>query len=189
MTKKMDLETQTIRFGPLLALLGLVLSGFLATLALQDPDLLADLTDQYGWRVTLILLPLQTLISLSLSPLPSDIVAFALALMHGFWAGTGLIWLGWMIGAWVQYSLAKRAASELSLSALTSRLPERLQRLDITHPAFQITVRWFPMGPHIVNTASGVQRVPAGRFLLFAAIGILPVALLISGLANELFKP
>lgn len=183
----MSLETQSIRFGPILALVGLATSGFLAVLAFQDPEGLTRLSDEYGWRATLILLPLQTLISLSLSPLPSDFVGFALALMHGFWVGTALIWLGWMLAAWIQYSLAKRATADLAVAKFTSRLPQRLQRLDIAHPAFQICVRWFPMGPHIVNTTAGVRGVPPGRFLLFAAIGILPVALIISGLANGLF--
>ena len=76
----MSLETQSIRFGPILALVGLATSGFLAVLAFQDPEGLTRLSDEYGWRATLILLPLQTLISLSLSPLPSDFVGFALAL-------------------------------------------------------------------------------------------------------------
>ena len=184
----MRLETQTIRFGPLLALLGLAVSGFVVALAIGDPDRLTSLSDQYGWRATLILVPLQTLISLSFSPLPSDVVGLAIALMHGFWTGTALIWLGWMVAAWIQYSLSRRAASKVPLSQWTSRLPKRLRQLDVGHPAFQICVRWFPMGPHIVNTASGLQGVPTGRFLLFAAIGILPVALIIAALANGLFR-
>lgn len=184
----MRLEIQTIRFGPILALVGLAVSGFMAALAFQDPARLTNLADEYGWRATLILLPLQTLISLSLSPFPSDFVGFALALMHGFWGGTALIWLGWMLAAWIQYSLAKRAKAAGPIAGLTSRLPQWLQRLDIAHPAFQICGRWFPMGPHIVNTAAGVRGIPAGRFLLFAAIGILPVALIIAGLANGLFS-
>lgn len=160
----------------------------MAALAIGSPDRLVDLHARHGAAFTLVLLPLQTLVSLSLSPVPSDVVAFALALVHGFARGTLLIWAGWMAGAVIQYELSRRIAGEIGWQEKMGRAPAWVQRLPPGHPAFLVCARWLPLGPHLVNTVAGAAGVPRARFLLCAATGILPIAALIAALATGLLE-
>lgn len=169
-----------------LALAALLVAGIAAAFVVREPEQLVSLHDEYGLAATLVLLPLQTLISLSLSPIPSDVVAFALALIHGFARGTILIWIGWMAGAVIQYELSRRVVEGTAWRERMDRAPQWLRRLPPDHPLFLICGRWLPLGPHLVNTVAGAAGVPRPRFLLTAAVGILPVATLIAALAAGL---
>lgn len=186
MSDSKELGRTSIRSHALLALLAASIGGLLAGLAIGSPQTLVELHESWGFALTIVLVPLQTLISLSLSPIPSDVVAFSLALIHGFWAGALLIWLAWVAGALIQYSLARRVTDEGVLDNLLEKAPHWLRRFEARHPLFLICGRWFPLGPHIVNTAAGIKNVPIGVFVLSAMVGIAPVALLIAGLATGL---
>ncbi|MFP6665381.1 MAG: hypothetical protein VCC00_14410 [Deltaproteobacteria bacterium] len=69
----------SIRSAALPALLSVAVAvaGILAGFALGDPDSLIAFHQRYGLAATFVLMPLQTLISLSLSPVPSDVIGIA----------------------------------------------------------------------------------------------------------------
>ncbi len=69
------------------------------------------------------------------------------------------------------------------------RDPSRLRAFPVDHPGFLILGRWAPLGFHMVNSAAGVFRVPLRRHAWCAAIGTLPVAVLISTLAQLVAQP
>jgi uncharacterized membrane protein YdjX (TVP38/TMEM64 family) len=167
-----------------LAVAVLAVLGWLAWAWLGASGGLDEVARRHGLRAALVLIPLQTLISLSFSPIPSDVVAFATSLVYGFWLGALFGWLAWMAGALIQYAAVRRAARRLDVEALRARLPAWLREFPVDHPAFLICGRWFPLGPHIVNTAAGALRVPLGRFTWSAAVGIAPVSVLIAWLAS-----
>jgi uncharacterized membrane protein YdjX (TVP38/TMEM64 family) len=166
-----------------LALVVLAVIGWLAWAWLRGAGGLDGVAERYGLRAALVLVPLQTLISLSISPIPSDVVGFATSLIYGFWLGTLFGWLAWMAGALIQYGAVRRAARGLDAESLRARLPTWLRRFPADHPVFLICGRWFPLGPHVVNTVAAALGVPLGRFAWCAAIGIAPVAALIAALA------
>jgi uncharacterized membrane protein YdjX (TVP38/TMEM64 family) len=145
---------------------------------------LEEVARRYGLIAALLLVPLQTLISLSFSPIPSDVVVFATSLVYGFWLGTLFGWIGWMAGALIQYAVVRRIARDIDVEALRRRLPAWLRRVPADHPLFLICGRWLPLGPHVVNTTAGVVGVPLLRFLWCAAVGIAPAAALIAALAS-----
>jgi uncharacterized membrane protein YdjX (TVP38/TMEM64 family) len=167
-----------------LAIGGLVASGWVAWAWLDASGGLDEIARRHGLRAALVLVPLQTLISLSFSPVPSDVIAFATSLIYGFWLGAFFGWLGWMAGAFIQYAAVRRAARGLDAAALRARLPAWLRRLPADHPAFLICGRWLPLGPHVVNTVAGAFRIPLARFAWSAAVGIAPVAAAIAALAT-----
>ncbi len=172
------------RRSPRVALAALALLGVggLVVTTLGGLDHLAALRDRRGAIAGLALVPLQTLMSVSFSPIPSDAVALVIASLCGFWAGSVLIWIGWMAGAVVQYELARHAGADGSAERLRARLPRRLRTLDPSHPLFLICTRWLPLGPHIVGTLAGALGVPRVRYLGSAALATLPVSLLVAAM-------
>jgi uncharacterized membrane protein YdjX (TVP38/TMEM64 family) len=168
----------------LLAALVLVAS---LVISLTDlPGLLRTVRSLEGPVPALLLVPLQIAMSLSFAPVPSDVVAFTLSLIYGFWPGTFLAWLAWMMAAFIEYAVARRLARAAVAAPAIDKLPAWLRRLPVDHPAFLICGRWLPLGPHVVNAAAGAQGVSLGRYTWCAALGIAPVAVLIAALATGL---
>ncbi len=168
-------------------LLGLL--GLLATLAvvwLGGLEGLAPFRASHGLTAAAALVPLQALISVSLLPVPSDAVALMIASLSGFWIGSGLIWIGWMAGAVLQYEVARRAGKHLDLLLLRSRLPERLREVDPGRWLFLICARWLPLGPHLVGTIAGALGVPRWRYLLAAGVATTPLAATIAAAGTGL---
>jgi len=179
-----------------LALGALAVLSWLAWAFLQSTGGLDEIARRHGLWAALVLVPLQTLVSLSFSPIPSDAVAFATSLIYGFWLGAFLGWLAWMAGALIQYVAVRRvarriraargirAALGIDVEALRARLPAWLRSIPPDHPAFLICGRWFPLGAHVVNATAGALGVPLLRFAWCAAVGIAPVSALIAALAT-----
>ncbi len=170
----------------LLGLLAVSAAAWIAWAWLDIPRALAWARGLDGPIPALVLVPLQTAISLSLSPIPSDVVGIALCVVYGFVQGSLLVWLAWMFGAWIEYALVRRIANRVDTEAARSRLPSWLGRLPVEHPAFLICGRWFPLGPHLVNSAAGAAGIPLWRYTWTAAVGIAPVAMLVGAVATGL---
>ncbi len=170
----------------LLALLAVSLLAWIAWAWIDVPHALAWARSLSGPVPALVLVPLQTAVSLSFSPIPSDVVGIALCVVYGFTTGSVLVWLAWMLGAWIEYALVRRIARRVDQDAARQKLPRWLQRLPVDHPAFLICGRWFPLGPHLVNSAAGAAGIALWRFTWTAAVGIAPVALVIAAVASGL---
>lgn len=126
----------------------------------------------------------------SVSPLPSEVIAFTNSMVFGFALGVLANWSGWMLGAVIQYRLVRRTTSDLGLDEPMQRfrLPRWLQSLPVQHPVFLICSRWLPFGCHIANTAAGAAAVPLWRHLWCAAIGILPLAVIVAAAGSGTAK-
>lgn len=170
----------------LLVLLAISVFAWLAWVLLDIPTALAWARSLHGPIPALLLIPLQTAISLSFSPIPSDVVGIALCVVYGFTRGSFFVWLAWMFGAWIEYGLVRRIANRVDEDAARAKLPGWLQKLPVDHPAFLICGRWFPLGPHLVNSAAGAARIPLWRYTWTAAVGIAPVAIAIAAVATGL---
>ena len=142
------------------------------------------LRDRYGLSAAVVLVPIHGVVAVS--PLPGEAVAFANSLVYGFWFGSLFNWFGWMMAALMEYGLVRRAAKEFNSEAAFERLPQWLRRFPVSHPAFLIAGRWLPFGGHVVNCAAGAFAVGLWRHAWCSAIAIVPVAMLVAGLANGL---
>lgn len=170
----------------LLVLLVISVLAWVAWVLLDIPTALAWARSLHGPIPALVLIPLQTAISLSFSPIPSDVVGIALCVVYGFARGAFFVWVAWMLGAWIEYALVRRIANRVDEEAARAKLPGWLQKLPVDHPAFLICGRWFPLGPHLVNSAAGAAGVPLWRYTWTAAAGIAVSALVISAVATGL---
>lgn len=170
----------------LLALLAISFLAWIAWVLLDIPTVLAWARSLHGPIPALVLIPLQTAISLSFSPIPSDVVGIALCAVYGFTRGAFCIWIAWMLGAWIEYALVRRIASRVDEEAARAKLPEWLQNLPVDHPAFLVCGRWFPLGPHLVNSAAGAAGVSIWRYAWTAATGIAVSAIVVAAIATGL---
>ncbi|MDG2308503.1 MAG: VTT domain-containing protein [Candidatus Binatia bacterium] len=170
----------------LLALLAITVLAWIAWAWLDIPSALTWAQGLSGPIPALFLVPLQIAISLSFSPIPSDVVGIALCVVYGFMRGSALVWFGWMIAAWIEYTLVRRIAGRVDENTARGKLPGWLRHLPVEHPGFLICGRWFPLGPHLVNSAAGAARISIWRFTWTAAVGIAPVALLVGAVAAGL---
>ena len=175
-----------VRSRALLVLLAISLLAWVAWAWIDVGVAIRWAQSLHGPVPAFVLVPLQTAISLSFSPIPSDVVGIALCVVYGFGRGTVLVWFAWMLGAWIEYALIRRMARQVvrGEEEARRRLPSWLQRLPVDHAGFLICGRWFPLGPHLVNSAAGAARVPLWRFSWTAAVGIAPVAVIVAAVAT-----
>jgi len=166
--------------------LGLAALAGALVLGLQRLGGPAALHERFGWPATLALVGVQSIVAFWPVPV-GEMIAFANTLVHGFWIGTALAWSGWMLTAVLQYAVARYVVTDLDFAAAIERLPARVRRFPVDHPAFLILGRFVPgPGPQLVNCAAGAFRVPLWRHTWCAAIGVLPGAMLIAGAATGL---
>jgi uncharacterized membrane protein YdjX (TVP38/TMEM64 family) len=145
--------------------------------------------ERFGLWAAAVTVPLQAV--LAVSPFPDEVIGFGNAAIYGFSIGFVLNWTGWMLGAFLEYSIAHRSARDLGFryEHAAAKLPRPLRRLAPAHPAYLILVRLLPIGGgHIVNSSSGVFGVPLGRFAWTSAIGTIPGSLAIAALASGFLR-
>ena len=141
----------------------------------------------FGIGAAFVTVPLQAVIAVT--PFPDEVIGFGNSIVYGFVLGAALNWVGWMMGAFIEYAIAYRSARDLNLRVTrnVSKGPRWLRTLRPDLPAFLILTRFLPMGGgHIANTTAGVCGVSLWRFAWTGAIGMVPGSLVISGLANGL---
>jgi uncharacterized membrane protein YdjX (TVP38/TMEM64 family) len=170
----------------LLAVVLVLGAGLLAALAVHRAGGPEAITGRLGPAAPLLIVPL--LAAISTTPLPSEILAIPAAGLYGLWRGAALVWVAWVVAAYLQYLAAQLVARDWELQRARDRLPAWLARLPVSHPLFLICARWFPLGPHLVNTAAGVCNVGLARHGWCAAVGIAPQALFISAVGNALLS-
>ena len=144
------------------------------------------LQDKLGHAAPLVLVGVIGIVSTT--PLPSELIAIPMTGVYGFWLGALIIWVAWWLASFLQYYVARRTARDFNFEQARSRLPRWLRRFPVSHPAFLICARWFPWGPHLVNTAAGVFGVALVRHGWCAALSIVPQALVFSAVGNAIVR-
>jgi len=140
---------------------------------------------RFGWWGPAASVPIHAMVSLS--PMPSDLIALANGALYGPLFGSMLSWGGWYLAAWVRFWVGRRAGLELPIDTWWARLPEWLQRLPVGHPVFLILSRYIPyVGGEISTLVPGVRGVGAWRFGWCTAVAIAPYALLLGMLGSML---
>lgn len=164
----------------LAAFAALILATWAGVVWLEDAGVISALRSRGGAGAAVALVFIHA--AVAVSPAPGEPVAIANSTIYGFGWGVLMNWTGWMIAAIVEFLLLRRAIQ--SLAAEQSRwTPRWLQRLPADHPLFLIAGRWIPFGGHVVNAAAAAKAT-FRRHVWCAAVGLIPVAVLFSALAN-----
>lgn len=171
------LQSRGLRMIALVCVVGWILVAGIDSLG--GPE---EIRATYGLELTWMFVPVQAVVAVS--PFPGEVVAIISSAVHGFWLGSFLNWIGWMLAAYLEYSLVRWTAREVDFSE--ERLPGWLRRFPTDHPAYLIVGRFLPFGSHLVNGTSGVRGLAMWRFTWTSAIALVPGAVLMAALANGL---
>jgi uncharacterized membrane protein YdjX (TVP38/TMEM64 family) len=164
----------------LAVLAALVLATWAGVVWLEDAGVIAALRDRGGVGAAVALVFVHA--AVAVSPAPGETIAIANSTIYGFGWGVLMNWTGWMIAAMVEFILLRRAFQSLAIDH-ARWTPGWMRRLPADHPLFLIAGRWVPFGGHVVNAAAAA-RATFPRHCWCAAVGIVPVAVLFSALAN-----
>ena len=91
---------RALRSRGLWSIAAVIAGAILLARWLQSTGGIAEMRTHYGNSVAVIAIFMQAF--LSLSPVPSQIVAIPTAIVFGFWLGALLLWTGWLLAAFVQ---------------------------------------------------------------------------------------
>lgn len=136
----------------------------------------------YGLELTWLFVPVQAVVAVS--PFPGELVAMISSAVHGFWLGSLLNWIGWMLAAYLEYALVRWTARDVDFDE--AKLPRWLRRFPTDHPVFLMGGRFLPFGGHIVNGLSGLQGIAMWRFTWTAAIALVPGAIFMAAVGTGL---
>jgi uncharacterized membrane protein YdjX (TVP38/TMEM64 family) len=119
---------------------------------------------------------------------PSEILNAASGFVWGFWAGLGLVMVGWLLNASLSWEIGRHAARPLLHRAFGRdrflRFEEAAERGGVF---LLLAMRLIPIVPFsLFSIAAGAARVPIGRLLWTTAIGYLPITALFVYLGTQL---
>jgi len=142
--------------------------------------------ERFGVFAAIPLVLLQA--SITVTPFPDELIGFANSMIYGFAVGALLNWSAWMLGAYIEYAVARRSAYDFDFhpERISEKLPTLMRRFPPEHPAYLILARQIPIGGHIVNSWAGAFKVSLWRFTWTAAIGLLPGSIAIAAAATGL---
>ena len=174
-----------LRSNVLYLVVGLCVIAFWLTRWLESLGGPTAVWERFGLVAPAVSIPVHAIVAVT--PFPSDVLSVANGTVYGFWLGALFSWIGWYIAAFIEFHIGRRARADFPIDDWLARLPERLQRLPIAHPAFLIGSRWVPYaGGHISTLVPGAMGVGAGRFAWCAAIAIAPPSFLMAGIGAGL---
>ncbi len=155
--------------------------SWMLVLWLEQSGFTAAVRQRGGILAAAVLVVIHAVVAIS--PAPGEAVAIANSAIYGFGWGVVMNWSGWMIAAVFEFALLRRAVQWLSLESSLERAPRWLRRLPVGRPLFLIAGRWVPFGSLIVSAAAALKAT-FWRHMWCSAIGIVPVAIFFSAIAN-----
>lgn len=170
---------QLLAFGALLALIVLGVALSLGhEVILTEADKLAAWIRSLGPWAPLMVVALMILHCFI--PFPAEVLALCAGSMFGTVAGTGLIWLGAMIGAALSFGLARLLGRGAVLRLLSRKQAAALDAWTADQGALTLLVsRFIPIiAFNLINYAAGLTKVSWWTFLWTTAVGILPLTIL-----------
>lgn len=165
----------------------LIVASFL--FGLHDIDLLANLNDLgaieasiRNWGIWGPVASIGLMIAHSFLPFPAELVALANGALYGAWLGSGITWIGAMLGAILAYWFAKLAGRPTLERLLSDKNLARIDRWNTkSATAPLLFARLIPIiSFNLVNFAAGLAGVTFWTFFWTTAIGILPATIFCS---------
>lgn len=135
------------------------------------------LADLGGWAY--VVAPL-VMAAVAVLPIPAEAPAMANGMLFGAVVGSGITWIGALLGAALSYEIARGAGRPLAKRFVR---PETVTRIDgaVERAGWGslLALRFVPVVAFTaLNWGAGLCGVPRWRFLWTTALGILPGAIL-----------
>jgi uncharacterized membrane protein YdjX (TVP38/TMEM64 family) len=116
-------------------------------------------------------------------PIPATIVMAALGYIYGPWLGGVFAFIGTMLAAAVGYGLGRIMGEGFIRRWLGDEDCERARKFFSDGGGWMVALsRAIPILPETVSCMAGISRMPFGRFLLAAACGNLPMAVVFAAI-------
>jgi uncharacterized membrane protein YdjX (TVP38/TMEM64 family) len=119
--------------------------------------------------------------------LPITPLTLAAGVIFGAWPGAALSWAGAVASAAGGYLLARRLGAGAVRSLAGKRANKKIEKLsDSTHFLTLLRLQLIPVLPlSALNVACGMARVPFGRYIAAAAIGVIPGSVIYTYFADQ----
>lgn len=115
-------------------------------------------------------------------PIPATMVMAALGYIYGLWLGTLFAFMGTMLAAAIGYGVG-RVMGEGFVRRWMGKDYERGQKFFAEGGGWLVAFsRAIPILPETVSCMAGISRMPFRRFMLAAACGNLPMAVVFAGI-------
>jgi uncharacterized membrane protein YdjX (TVP38/TMEM64 family) len=110
-------------------------------------------------------------------PLPGTVVMAALGYVYGWWLGAWIAFVGTMLGSAAGYGAGRVMSENFVRRWLGGRDFERGRKMFGTGGGWIVALsRAVPILPEVVSCMAGMSRMRFGRFLVAAACGNAPMA-------------
>ncbi len=152
------------------------------------PEELERTIEGLGWFGPVLLVLLGALSPLLL--LPRWPLAVVAGLAYGVFWGSCLANTASLVGAWLQYLLARSTLAHMAARRLSGNRWRRLLESQKNIFLFLFLFRAFPLSNFVAtNLLCGILRVPARTYLAASALGMIPSTILYAAWGKLALKP
>lgn len=119
---------------------------------------------------------------------PAEILNAAVGFVYGFWAGLGLVMIGWLLNGLVCHQIGSHAARPALVKMLGRERFARYEGVvERGGVMLLLACRMVPIVPFsLFSYVAGSARVPLGTFMWTTAVGYLPLTALFVYLGSKL---
>lgn len=124
-------------------------------------------------------------------PYPAPIAGASAGFVYGFWIGAPIVVVAWLLSALAAYGLARAVGHPIAQRLIGERRLLAAEELVARGGATAlVAVRLVPLIPFNATCyASGIARVPLGRYAWTTLVGMMPATLLVVYLGTRLQRP
>ncbi len=137
--------------------------------------------------VSLILLVIETMVP----PIPAAPILVANAVIYGVWVGVVISWAGSVLGALVNFWIARRFGRSYVERRMKAEHLERVDQISREN-GFQILLlaRMFPLTPlDLLSYMAGLSSISFAKYFWATAIGLVPSVTVYTLLSHDLYRP
>jgi len=174
-----------MRNGQKVFVLLVVVAAFVVAMRYGKTDL-QRIRVSLGLWAPVISVPLQAVVAAT--PFPSDLICIANGAVYGYTAGIVYSWIGWYLGAILEFAVVGSVRQTESAEQIASKMPRWLRQFPAGSPWFLILGRQIPWGgAHVTIVGAAAAGVSWHRFLWCTAIAVLPGAFLLPAIGAKLW--
>lgn len=153
--------------------------GIVYDTANSDVDSVVEFIQGFGFWAWLIFI-LLIILEVVLAPIPPLVLYVAGGFLFGAFLGGILTLIGNLIGAGIDYSIAKRFGRNIVIRKTNKKIREKFDKFSEKYGGFAIFIlRINPLTTtDLVSYLAGLTRIKFWRFILWTGLGLIPMIFL-----------